>query len=323
MKSQVIVLFIIINQLIISNPVSSQDRIVLKSGDTVECSIYRENRGYLFFRNQSHGVVTKGKVSKNDVKEWTYSVSKPLAEELNSEPSKWTESVNQSENTDMDLALFGNEKRWRFSMGGGPAFLLGNTEKGESQLTSQGVSAQKASQYYKDYSSGFAGFGSAHVFFARDLWLGATYQGFYSYASAIDQFNNIDNLYNFYGEIKERVFVQFPGLSFFSPYYLGRKKKLSLSSSLTIGPAFLRNEATVLLQEVLIKSTTLGQNYHLALEYFIQPRMSFSFGGNLFNAQARKINVITPTGSQEIKLEKGEYENISRFELLTNFIIYF
>ena len=54
------------------SPLFSQDRIVLSNGDTLNCTIYRENKSYLFFRYDLKGVISTGKIPKSQLFEWTY-----------------------------------------------------------------------------------------------------------------------------------------------------------------------------------------------------------------------------------------------------------
>lgn len=57
--------------------VNAQDRVILSGGDTLKCLIYKENKNFLYFKQNSKGVYTKGKISKKEVVEWTYQGTNP------------------------------------------------------------------------------------------------------------------------------------------------------------------------------------------------------------------------------------------------------
>jgi hypothetical protein len=108
----------------------------------------------------------------------------------------------------------------------------------------------------------------------------------------------------------------------FSSTRYGRSKRIGVNSSFAIGPAFYRDELEMLNDQVLIQGVALGTNLTLGLEYFFRSNISLGLESSLFSSQAQKVTVTTAHSSEEIKLEKENYENLSRLDLSLGIIWY-
>jgi hypothetical protein len=294
----------------------SQDRIILNSGDTIRGTINKINRNHVFFSQNFNGVSAKGKILKSNVREWTF-----VAEEKQPSffPMPGTDSESESK---VEInAISANHTRLRMSFTGGAAFLMGNMEKAEQIMQQKGVHINDSEKYYNDLKLGYQAKSSVYFNAFSDYWLGAVYHGFYTSAEITTPLRMDDN-YMYYGKFGERYFVNFAGASLFSVSRYGRSKQIGLNSSVTIGPAFYRDEVDILREQVLIQGTSLATNITLGLEYFILPKISLSLESSLFSSTLKKINVKTGQLSQEVKLEKENYENLSRLDLSFGFIFY-
>ncbi len=217
---------------------------------------------------------------------------------------------------------FPSGERFRGNISGGLGYLMGNTKEAEKLLTDQGVPAEDAKNYYNDLVLGYTGTASAHYRVSRDYWIGAQYLGFYSKGNMVTYYDE-GGMYRFYGNMGERYFVNFTGLSLSSSSWLGREKHWAYHSAYSVGPVFYRNETEVMIQQVLFKGITLGQSLSLGLEYFITPNISISTDLSVFRATLKKVKVTTEGGTQEVDLDKESYENLSRADLTAGFVFYF
>lgn len=304
--------------LLFVNECFAQDRIILSSGDTIHCTISKVTKKYLYYRQDYNGVTAKGKILKNNISEWNYYVAKNVPEPFFTEPEIPVYGLE----TEPDILTQTKQAdRLRISLNAGPAYLAGNPENAIQSLQEKGVSAGDAKRYYHNLKMGFQARGSAFIHLMGSYWLGAMYHGFYS-TSEITTPMAIDDDYMYYGKLGERYFVNFAGASFSSSTRYGRSKRIGVNSSFAFGPAFYRDEAEMLNDQVLIQGVALGTNLTLGLEYFFRPNISIGLESSLFSSQAKKITVTTAQSTEEIKLEKENYENLSRLDLSLGIIWY-
>jgi hypothetical protein len=309
---------IVVILLLIVNECFAQDRIILSSGDTIHCTISKVTKNYLYYRQDYNGVTAKGKILKTKIREWNYFFAKNDPETFFNEPEI---PVHDSEKEPDFLAQTSPDERFRIALNAGPAYLAGNTEKAIQSLQERGVSAGDSKRYYHNLKMGFQAKGSAYIHLMGSYWLGAMYHGFYS-TSEITTPMAIDDDYMYYGKLGERYFVNFAGASFSSSTRYGRSKRIGVNSSFAFGPAFYRDELEMLNDQVLIQGVALGTNLTLGLEYFFRSNISLGLESSLFSSQAKKITVTTAQSTEEIKLEKENYENLSRLDLSLGIIWY-
>lgn len=287
----------------------SQDWVVLNSGDTVKCTITKVSQKYLYYSQNFNGVSAKGKILKSNIKEWKYMLQNTEQEQtVAPPPPEISEKPELSE-------------RFRGSIQGGLAYLTGSTGVAEDDLIVQGASKQEAKNYYKDLKTGYQGNASVYYRITKDLWLGGSYKGFFTSAKMMTSLN-MEEIYYYYGEVSERYFVNFAGASIFSLARFGADKQFGVYSAFTIGPAFYRDEVELMNQQVLVHGTTLATDHILGLEYFIKPRLSVNMGASLFVGKIKKYTATMASTSNEVTLDKENYENLSRLDLSAGIVFY-
>lgn len=298
----------------------SQDRIILTSGDTIHCSINKVKKKYVFYSQDFNGATAKGKVLKDSVREWSYFGAKEnqvveraiLSPDI---PTKDSES-------EVDLVEKREENgKFRITLNAGPGYLLGNTKGAVQSLQAQGVSSGDSKEYYDNLKLGAQTKASLFFHAWGDYWFGAMYNGFYS-ASELITTMYLDDVNMYYGKIGEHYFVNFAGASFYSAGRYGNKKQIGLNSSFSVGPAFYRDEAEMLNKQILIQGVSLATNVTLGIEYFFQPRWSINLETAFFTSNLKKLKVTSIQSTQEVELDKENYENLSRLELSLGIVYY-
>lgn len=287
----------------------SQDWVVLNSGDTVKCTITKVSEKYLYYSQNFNGVSAKGKILKSNINEWSYKFQNTEQEQPVAPPTP---------------ALIEKPKiteRFRASAQIGAAGLLGNTDEAERSLISQGASKEEAESYYNDLITGYQGKATLYYRILGDIWLGASYKGFYTSANMLTSMK-IDDTNYYYGTVEENYFVNFAGASMFSSIRFGKNKLFGVHSEFSIGPAFYRDEAELLNQQILIQGTALATDLSLGLEYFINPHWSVSVGSSLFQGTIKNVKVNTASSTQEVSLEKENYENLTRLDVSAGIVFY-
>ena len=300
---------------------NAQDRVILLSGDTLVCSIYKENRNFLYFKQNSKGVYTKGKISKNEVAEWTYQGANinQEKEEARIPSDLITEEISTEKKEAWKTE---RENLLRLSINMGSGLLVGNTEKSIEDMQNQGVPKEDAEKYVNDLIIGYTGKFTLHYQLTEYYGLGLLYNGFYSNAKILSRMDYNDNYNWIYGEVGEITYVNFVGPSFITNYKFGRNKSFSIHSSYTIGPVFYRDEIEMMKQQSLLTGVSLGQNLDIGLEYFITPRWALSLDASLFSSKLGKMTVETVNSKEKIDLEKEDNNNLSRFDISFGVIFY-
>jgi len=302
-------LLLLILLAMLSGHAYSQDWIILNNGDTVKCIISKTSDKYIYYSQNNNGLSAKGKVLKTNVVEWR---CKPQYAEIKDS----VEVAKPEKSKKVYIA-----ERFRASVLVGAGGLIGNTDQAENDLISKGASKEEAESYYSDLITGYQGNASIYYRIAKELWLGGSYKGFLTSSSIITSLH-IDDVHLYYGEVNERMFVNFAGASMFSSMLFGKEKRFLVNSAFTIGPAFYRDEVGLMGQQVLLQGTTLGTELCIGLEYFIKPRWSLNFGTSFFQGTIKEMKVTTSTSSSSITLEKENYENLSRLDLSAGIAFY-
>ena len=304
-----------------SSAVNAQDRVIMLSGDTLKCSIYKENKDFLYFKQNSKGVSTKGKISKKEVAEWTYqgaNTNRVTVEAQN--PSdlikeEMTTKQNEPKKTE-------RENPFRVSINTGSGLLVGSTENSIEGLQIQGVPKEDAEKYANDLIIGYTGKFTLHYQISKNYWLGVLYNGFYSDANMLTRMEYNDGYNWIYGEMGEKTFVNFVGPSFISESKFGRNKRFGFHSSYTIGPVFYRDEVEIMRQQSLLTGVALGQNLDFGLEYFITPRWAISLDASLFSSVLKKMTIETVSLNQTVDLDKEDNNNLSRLDISFGLVFY-
>ncbi|HRX12829.1 MAG TPA: hypothetical protein P5210_14305, partial [Draconibacterium sp.] len=194
--------------------VDAQDRVIFVNGDTLKCSIYKENRDFLYFKQNSKGVFTKGKIAKDQVREWTYqgaNVTQVLTEEQ--KPSDLINEVTETEKE--EKKKYRHENSFRVSINAGSGFLVGNTEKSVEDMQNQGFPKEDAEKYVNDLVVGHTGKFTMHYQVSKYYWLGVLYNGFFSDTKMMTRMDYNDGYNWIYGEVGEAAYVNFAGPSIY------------------------------------------------------------------------------------------------------------
>lgn len=301
--------------------VDAQDRVIFVNGDTLKCSIYKENGDFLYFKQNSNGVFTKGKVAKTQVKEWTYQGA--ILTQVPTEEQKPSDLLSEVAVTEQEEKKKTRpENSFRVSINVGSGFLVGNTEKSIEDMQNQGIPKEDAEKYVNDLVVGHTGKFTMHYQVSKYYWLGVLYNGFYSDTKIMTRMDYNDGYNWIYCEVGEVAYVNFVGPSIFSNYRFGWEKRFSVHSSYTIGPVFYRSEVEAMKQQRLLTGVAFGQNLDFGFEYFISPRWAISLDNSFFSSNLGKITIETGSSKETIDLRKNETNNLSRFDMTFGVIFY-
>jgi len=201
----------------------AQDRIVTINNDTILCKIVRKGTHSITFRQNTGPVQTTGRIDRIEVKELI------ITETTDRLPEPGIPS-----------------QRLRLSLTGGLSYLLASTEDAKVTAMAQGWTQQQADSYYRQLKLGWSGSAGLHYLFDSGIGLGLNYRFF---TSGADEWVTIDpqdgvNLY--YGQMKENMYVSYAGPSLLTIQSSGNGDKLRITSAVSAGMMFYRNEASVI-----------------------------------------------------------------------------
>ena len=217
-------------------------------------------------------------------------------------------------------------ERWRISISGGPGYIYTSSKDAENELIASGVDKQKAKDFYKKYRWGWQGNADIHYLFNPNLGAGVKYSLFQT-NSKLGQipFGNYngDGLHNFFGDIEEKLFVNYIGPSFLWQNFINRRETWRASSLLSVGYANYRSENYIMELPVLLTSNTLGVYGELGLECYISRNVAIRANLNYILSSFKKFNIKSSQGTSSYKLSDKEKEDISRIDLSLGLSFYF
>jgi hypothetical protein len=213
--------------------------------------------------------------------------------------------------------------KFRFSVSGGAGYLMGNTKEAKRQMTSMGFRQSNVNDYYNQFKLSFPADASLHYMINTSLGAGIHYNYFSTGAGIKDVLETGDGIHKANVRMEEQIYLNFAGASLLFQQWYGLNRKVGTSFAYALGYVTYRNEAYVLNFPALLTGSTIGMTGDVGLEYKI--RSKFALGADLsyLTGTITKIRIDNGFTVTTQKLEKEQYENISRIALSAGFKLYF
>lgn len=201
-----------------------------------------------------------------------------------------------------------------FKLSGGIGFLTESADKAMQSLEYQGLSKELAEDYYRQLRIG-SQFGSyLMVRFAKGVSTGIHYRFFTTQAAVDGTFDPEDGIHLYHGRISEKILVNYAGPSFLV-YDLFRSRGILVHAGLSAGPAFYRNETTLILSPFLIKGTSMAIDPVLAFELPLNRFLTLGMEADWLISGLRKITVDDGVDVHHYDLDQEESLKISRINI--------
>lgn len=158
--------------------------------------------------------------------------------------------------------------------------------------------------------------GDVHYLFDAGWGLGAKYLFQKTSTEANDVIFDIFDAYHYaVTDIWEKDYINFVGPSLLGYSPMGSNDNLFVISSLSAGYAWLRSEASILNQNVLVAGGNFGMNAEIGLDYLFSP--NFGVGVNLgyLMSYFSKVTMTNGISTQEQTLDKDSRYNASNIHL--------
>lgn len=308
----------------------AQDKIITVKHDTIECRIISINAERISYEQKTPDNQLVGKtipMSKvieyfrtGNTKKWG-----GLVAVKSMRTSKTGESLPAGNAENRDGLVTEKPRRkapdnpWLFALQGGLAHSLIDFSSIKSYILLAGNSASDADDYIRKLQNGYHISSSLHYLLTPSVGLGIDYNVFYSASKAdfLMQGMGASNI-PFYikWDQDERIYIHFAGASALFLQFPDKKKKFSISETISPGIVLFRDENRNYQSQdywsdndsyngqsssyyekanSMTTSKAFGIKAGLSLNYAITPRLSAGLAGNFMWAKLHKISTQTAT----------------------------
>jgi hypothetical protein len=203
--------------------------------------------------------------------------------------------------------------RFRVSASGGLGYMIA---KGTTSYGSGDINKEKIKKFERDLRWSPTFNADAHYLLDSDWGIGAKY--IFATGSAEGEgfiFDPYDAVHYQVGDVSEKQFINYAGPSFYGSHSLGSNENLYLISSYSIGYAWLRDETSLLMTNMLTTAGNLAMNYEIGLDYLFHRTIGIGVNLGGFLCHFRKIKQTDGSQTQTTKLEKDDSINVSNINL--------
>ncbi len=211
----------------------------------------------------------------------------------------------------------------RLSITGGFGYMTSSSKNAEEKLVDLGFNPDDVNNYYSDLKFSFPVNAGIHYFITPEIGLGISYNFFTSKSETKGVLDIGDAIHSIYTTMSERFYINFAGISLLTYNKFVKNEKFGLTAAIAPGMTFYRNEAKVLNVPILITGKTFGLNSEIGLEYNFSSKISVGAEINYLLCSLHKITVDDGTSINTLKLDKENYENISRINFSVGIRFYF
>jgi hypothetical protein len=214
------------------------------------------------------------------------------------------------------ISSFNSESKSRFciSINGGFGYLIASTKLAKAQMKSYGISDSDADSYFSEFKMGEQAGASLYYMINPTFGIGLDYNIFTTKGQVLGTINPGEG-YSYYGLFSDKVYTNFVGASYFQIMKL--KSKWSLYDQFSIGIAFYRDEAQVIIAPLLYTGKAPAIRGESGISYSLTRRISANIGLSYLFSVLNKIEVNDGNTTTKVKLDKDSRENLSRLGLTT------
>ena len=264
----------------------SQDLVVTGEGDSLNCKITDLKDKYVHFTFKYKGETRSTLLPISEVKTYRYnyfSTSEVLPNEI------------------VGVELY---PHWKLGFNGGWSY--------ETADIADNVPAD-FKNYVKELKSGYHFSGDATYFFSEQIGLGLKYVMFKTS-------NHIDNIYVIpvngapkYGKMSDDISVSFIGPSL-STRLLSENKLNSFVMNLALGYMGYTDDQVVI-DKYKVTGSTFGLAYDFGYDVGISKNVAVGIQISYVTGTLFEYKIDDGTSSKTVKLEKDQYESLSRFDI--------
>lgn len=214
--------------------------------------------------------------------------------------------------TTLTAQMYNETPRFRVSASGGLGYLIAS---GQDDIAGV-VNKEAIDKANKDLRLATHLNGDIHYLFNGGWGLGAKYLFQKTSAEVKDLIIDVnDGAHYQVTDFWEKDYINFVGPSLFGYYNIGSSDNFLLVSSLSVGYAWLRSEASVLSQNLLITGGNIGMNAEIGFDFLLNPNIGIGVNAGYFFSTFGKIKATDGTITQEQTLDKDSRYNAFNIHL--------
>jgi len=263
----------------------SQDLIVTNEGDSINCKITKVKPDNIYFTFKH----------KDEIRSTLLPLSGIKVHQFN--------YFQKSEVPKDKVVAYENYQHFRIAINGGFSY---QTAKVAESVPSE------FKDYIKELKSGYHFGGDLTYYFTEPLGFGIKY---YLFKSS----NSLDNIYvkdingnRTYGKMSDDLTISFIGPTF-STRLLNYNKRNAFLMNLSLGYMGYSNDE-VIIDKYKMTGSTMGLSFDIGYDIGLSKNLSLGFQISCLAGTLVKYEWDDGTKKETIKLEKGEYESLSRFD---------
>jgi len=271
----------------------AQDIIVTQSGDTLNCAITKVKSGFIYFTYRENDQFRSTLLPLSQVKFYR---------------EDYFQTAEVPKNKIIGAADY---SKIRLGIGGGFSYMTGRISD---------KVPQDFEQYIKELKTGYHINTEFAFFIAEYIGFGAKY-------SLLKTKNKINSIYvtdmtglTRFGMLKDDITIHFVGPSFVTRASFPDDKAHFLLG-LAVGYIRYKNDAVVI-DPFILTANTLGMSFDLGFDFRLANNLFMGFAFSYTLGTITQYEADDGVTKQTIKLEKGNYENISRLDLTAGFRFY-
>ena len=226
---------------------ASQDKIITAQNDTINCKIKKITKKSIYFDLNTKNVKSSGEVPVSEV-------------------SHYIIEPKSSENQEVIQKEFVPYQHLRLALGGGFGYLFASSKEAEQELVDQGFTKKQSQSFFNGLRLGYLGNADLTYFISPNYGIGAKYKFFETSNSQEGFLDPQDGVNLIYGNLGEKIYVNFFGATFHSQQWIAKQQKLKLNSTYALGLATYRNEMDVVTNCLLLTGKSFGMDINLGIE---------------------------------------------------------
>jgi hypothetical protein len=269
-------------------PLRAQDLIVTNENDSLNCKItkVKSDNIYFIFKHKDEVRSTLLPVDKIDYYQYDY--------------------YQTAEVTADNVLIKENYPHYRMVINGGWSY---RTAKLSDDIPAD------FREYSKELKSGYNYGLDFSYYFAEQLGVGFRYANYLSK-------NEIDNVYKIYpdgstseyGKVSDNISINFIG-PFFTTRLFNSDKKNCLILDLGVGYMGYKNQSVSVSDKITYRGNTVGSYLGIGYDVSISPDLALGFQLSLVNGILTQYQISDGIHTEIMKLEKNQYEGLSRIDL--------
>lgn len=268
------------------SPVFSQDLIVTNKRDSINCKITKIKKDNIYFTFRHKDEIRSTLLPAAGIKYY---------------------QLNYFKNVEVPREkVIGNQvyKHFRFGLNGGYGY---RTNKMSSSIPSD------FSDYSKKLKSGLQFSGDLTYYFTEPLGIGLKYSSFKASNSMSDIYVEDSGGSRRYGNMSDNIGISFIG-PVFSSRFSNKDKTNAFLMNIGLGYMGYKNNYT-LIDPYKVTGSTMGMSFDMGYDFKVSSNLILGVQLSAISGVLTTYKLSDGSATQNIKLEKENYEGLARLEL--------